>query len=62
MDVRNFGYARFWVCEILGMRNGCAEFWVCEILVCGILVCEILGMRNGCAEFWVCGDFGYARF
>ena len=54
MDMRNFGYAEFRVCEILGMRNGCAEFWVCEIL----------DMRNGCAEnecgrFWGVRDIWY---
>jgi len=54
MDMRNFGYAEFRVCEIFGMRNGCAEFWVCEIL----------DMRNGCAEnecgrFWGVRDIWY---
>jgi hypothetical protein len=39
MDVRNFGYARFWVCEILDMRNGCAE--------------------NECGRFWGVRDIWY---
>ena len=53
--MRNFGYAEFRVCEILGMRNGCAEFWVCEIsgmrdFRYAKWMCEILG----CAGYMVC--------